>query len=61
MRAHTEKGEAIYELDAKALRDLQPDLIVTQALCAVCAVSADDVRAVAKDIESEPRSCRWTR
>ena len=54
VRAHTEQGEAIYELDAKALRALQPDLIVTQALCAVCAVSADDVRAVAKDIESEP-------
>ena len=28
------------------LRRLQPDLIVTQALCAVCAVSYDDVRAI---------------
>jgi iron complex transport system substrate-binding protein len=54
VRSYTEKGEAIYELDAKQLRELQPDLIVTQALCAVCAVSADDVRAVAKDIESAP-------
>jgi iron complex transport system substrate-binding protein len=54
VRAHTEAGEAIYELDAEVLRGLQPDLIVTQALCAVCAVSADDVRAVAKDIESQP-------
>ena len=54
VRAHTEPGEAIYELDADALRELQPDLIVTQALCAVCAVSADDVRAVAEQIESEP-------
>ncbi|MEJ7891890.1 MAG: cobalamin-binding protein [Solirubrobacteraceae bacterium] len=54
VRAHTEQGEAIYELDTRALRELQPDLIVTQALCAVCAVSADDVRAAAKDIESQP-------
>ena len=54
VRAHTETGEAIYELDADALRALQPDLIVTQALCAVCAVSADDVRAVAEQIESQP-------
>lgn len=54
VRAHTETGEAIYALDADALRDLQPDLIVTQALCAVCAVSADDVRAAAAEIESQP-------
>ena len=55
VRGHTEQGEAIYELDAEALRALQPDLIVTQALCAVCAVSADDVREVAAEIESEPK------
>jgi iron complex transport system substrate-binding protein len=54
VRAHTGTGEAIYELDTGGLRDLQPDLIVTQALCAVCAVSADDVREVAGDIESQP-------
>src|SRR4051794_5615302 len=54
VRSHTEQGEAIYELDAERLRELQPDLIVTQALCAVCAVSADDVREAAKAIESEP-------
>jgi iron complex transport system substrate-binding protein len=54
VRAHTELGEAIYELDADKLRELQPDLIVTQALCAVCAVSADDVRSVAREIGSEP-------
>src|SRR5436189_4626464 len=45
VREHTEQGDAIYELDETTLRKLRPDLIVTQALCAVCAVSADDVRA----------------
>lgn len=48
-------GESIYELDVEMLRELRPDLIVTQALCAVCAVSFDDVRAVAQEIESRPR------
>lgn len=55
VRERTERGEAIYELDSDALRELEPDLIVTQALCEVCAVSYDDVRAVAKTIPSEPR------
>ncbi|MGB2710696.1 MAG: cobalamin-binding protein, partial [Conexibacter sp.] len=41
VRARTEQGEAIYELDADALHALRPDLIVTQALCPVCAVSFD--------------------
>lgn len=55
VRARTQQGEAIYELDAAKLRELQPDLIVTQALCAVCAVSYDDVRAIADQIESRPK------
>lgn len=55
VRELTLAGEAIYELDTGALRDLRPDLIVTQALCSVCAVSFDDVQAVAQDIETHPR------
>jgi iron complex transport system substrate-binding protein len=47
-------GEAIYELDSEALHDLRPDLIVTQALCTVCAVSYDDVRSLAEEIDSQP-------
>jgi iron complex transport system substrate-binding protein len=54
VRALTEEGRAIYELDEDALARLQPDLIVTQALCAVCAVSYDDVRAVAERLDSKP-------
>jgi len=55
VRELTEQGKAIYALDEQRLRELQPDLIVTQALCAVCAVSYDDVVEVAARIESEPR------
>jgi len=36
---------ALYTLDAEALHRLEPDLVLTQAACAVCAVAADDVRA----------------
>jgi iron complex transport system substrate-binding protein len=55
VRELTQEGRAIYELDEARLRSLQPDLIVTQALCAVCAVSYEDVKAVAERIESEPK------
>ncbi|MHB1568406.1 MAG: cobalamin-binding protein [Solirubrobacteraceae bacterium] len=55
VKRRTLDGQSIYELDAKALNELAPDLIVTQALCSVCAVSYDDVRAIAKEIRSHPR------
>src|SRR5437763_8027896 len=51
----TLQGESIYELDSEQLHDLRPYLIVTQALCSVCAVSYDDVRAIAQEIETRPR------
>jgi iron complex transport system substrate-binding protein len=54
VRELTEQGQAIYELDEDGLERLQPDLIVTQALCAVCAVSYDDVRAIAERLDSRP-------
>jgi iron complex transport system substrate-binding protein len=54
VKERTLAGESIYELDADALNDLAPDLIVTQALCSVCAVSYDDVRALADELDSQP-------
>lgn len=54
VRAATTDSGSIYELDEQALRDLEPDLIVTQALCPVCAVSVEEVQAVAKTITSCP-------
>jgi len=55
VRERTEHGKAIYELDEDRLEDLEPDLIVTQELCAVCAVSYDDVVEVAGRIATAPR------
>ncbi len=54
VRERTDRGEALYELDSAALATLAPDLIVTQAVCEVCAVSFDDVRAVAAQLPSRP-------
>src|SRR6187200_957284 len=39
VRERTAAGASIYALDEARLAELRPDLIVTQALCAVCAVS----------------------
>jgi iron complex transport system substrate-binding protein len=55
VRERTLGGGSIYELDDELLRDLRPDLIVTQALCPVCAVSYEDVLSLAEEIESRPR------
>jgi iron complex transport system substrate-binding protein len=55
VRELTEQGLSIYELDERALRAAQPDLIVTQALCSVCAVSYDDVRAIADRMDPIPQ------
>lgn len=40
------KGQSLYRLDAEKLRELKPELIVTQDLCHVCAASPDDLAAV---------------
>ena len=36
------RGESIYQLDAALLQRLQPDLLLTQELCDVCAVTPND-------------------
>ena len=55
VRERTQQGKAIYELDEDRLEELEPDLIVTQELCAVCAVSYDDVVEVAGRLATAPR------
>jgi iron complex transport system substrate-binding protein len=54
VRERTERGESLYELDAETLEQLGVDLIVTQAVCAVCAVSFDDVSAIAERLPTRP-------
>jgi iron complex transport system substrate-binding protein len=45
---------ALYSLDMDALEALRPDLIVTQALCDVCAVAEEEVRDAACRLSSLP-------
>jgi iron complex transport system substrate-binding protein len=54
VKASTQSGKAIYGLDTELLHELEPDLIVTQQLCPVCAVSYDDVVAEAEQVASCP-------
>ena len=55
VRELTAAGEAIYALDEDLLARLAPDLIVTQAVCPVCAVSYEEVCATAARLPSGPR------
>lgn len=49
------EGKALYGLDEQRLAELAPDLIVTQAVCEVCAVSYEDVVEVAARLPGPPR------
>src|SRR3954449_3502299 len=46
-------GSSLYELDEKALEEAAPDLILTQELCKVCAVSYREVNEVARAIDAD--------
>lgn len=37
-------GLSVYEVDTKLLKELRPDIIITQSQCSVCAVGLDDVK-----------------
>jgi iron complex transport system substrate-binding protein len=50
-----EEQGTIYDLDLELLERLKPDLILTQRLCDVCAVSYDRVQTAARELSSKPR------
>jgi iron complex transport system substrate-binding protein len=54
VRERLKTDRALYTLDMDALEGLRPDLIVTQALCEVCAVAEDEVRAAACRLPGQP-------
>ena len=47
------KGSSIYHLDQQLLEQLAPDLILTQELCGVCAVSYEQVRGAVRIAQSD--------
>jgi iron complex transport system substrate-binding protein len=46
VRAAVSDGSSLYALDERLLAELAPDVILTQDLCTVCAVSGDDVASL---------------
>jgi len=55
VRASLHSGSSLYALDSSLLERLNPDLIITQELCEVCAVSYDIVARAAKRLRGDPR------
>lgn len=50
VRQTLEDALAVYEVDVERLRDVAPDVVLTQDLCEVCAVSLDDVRSALRKL-----------
>jgi iron complex transport system substrate-binding protein len=55
VRSQLDGHGSIYDLDEELLRSLAPDLIITQELCDVCAVSYRTVERAARMFETETR------
>ena len=46
---------ALYSLDVERLKEVRPDVIVTQSLCEVCAVAPNEVQAAIGQLPGTPR------
>ena len=55
VRERLKSERALYSLDMPTLERLRPDLIVTQALCDVCAVAESEVAAAACSLPGQPK------
>jgi iron complex transport system substrate-binding protein len=49
-----EEHGSVYEVDARELARLRPDLILTQAVCEVCAVPTGSVEAAVAELPGDP-------
>jgi iron complex transport system substrate-binding protein len=52
---YSAQGISLYRLDAEKLCEIQPDVIVTQDLCHVCAASPNDLGAVISSFVNPPK------
>jgi iron complex transport system substrate-binding protein len=55
VREFLERGESLYSVDLDALAAIEPDLIVTQDLCHVCAATPGDLGAALAHLAHQPR------
>ena len=51
---HIGSGDTLYRIDEVLLRDLKPDVILTQNLCRVCAPSGDELTRAVRKFELRP-------
>ena len=49
------RGESLYSVDFEVLAAIEPDLIVTQDLCHVCAATPDDLATALAYLDRQPR------
>jgi iron complex transport system substrate-binding protein len=54
VREYASRGESLYAVDTDILEALQPDLIITQDLCHVCAASPEDLATVLGGFHHRP-------
>ena len=54
VRKHLTGHEALYDLDLAALEAAKPDVVVSQALCDVCAVATGDVEDAIRSLPASP-------
>ena len=54
VREQLEDSGTLYTLDIDLVRELKPDLVLTQQLCTVCAVGYETVRAAMATLENPP-------
>lgn len=52
---HSSHGESLYRVDIRKLEAIKPDLIVTQELCDVCAISTSYVAKAVHQLSSKPQ------
>jgi iron complex transport system substrate-binding protein len=55
VRAAMAAGENLYRIDESLVRDLRPDLVLSQALCDVCAIGYGSVAAMLGSLDPSPR------
>lgn len=55
VREFLQRGESLYSVDFEILRGIEPDVIVTQDLCHVCAATPDDLASALAHLPRQPR------
>jgi iron complex transport system substrate-binding protein len=55
VREFLARGESLYSVDLEILREIEPDIIVTQDLCHVCAATPDDLGSALSYLGNKPK------